>query len=455
MSFDSANNIGGFIRKDIAHVYPGSTQELLGIYDDIYASTGRPIYTASSGMNWGLGSFLPTCESATVINCSKMKKIHEVNLDVGIAHIDAGVSQGDLSLALKNCPFMLNVTSSSAHTSVVGNAMERGLGYYRQRSGDILGLKFLGGAPGRIFVTGGEWRREKDLEKAFVNKHGVGPSVIGAFLQSNFGIVAEAAVSLLPRPEEVAVVKASFHEDHICDVMKALRGLYMQDVIKGVSRVYNANAYSSVKNNCIESDFYTAYAIVSGARAACCAAKDEVLSRLKEFSDVSCIDAIADAQGEMEEAFFACAQGDPSLNDNMIMNTFGALGKNLDADSQTGWLTSTIFVPLNNKSLTETRKAFKVAREIYPRFKTTYNVIDHRSIDLVTSIYFDRESQNERDAAHLLLKKLPKIFQGYGYRPYRTDIDNPLVSSEDPYILDCIRNAFDPSDRFGKGRYVW
>src|SRR6266545_5673963 len=85
-----------------------------------------PLSVISTGRNWGLGSGMPIQDGTAVLDLSPMTAIRLLDTDRGIAVVEPGVTQRQLAAAVAGTPWMLNVTSSCADTSLVGNAVDRG-----------------------------------------------------------------------------------------------------------------------------------------------------------------------------------------------------------------------------------------------------------------------------------------------------------------------------------------
>src|SRR6218665_1220408 len=197
-----------FRPRDVrAVIRPGSVQEIQAIVR-IFHGNNPPagLHAISTGRNWGLGSAEPATDDVVTVDLGRMNSVRRVDCDAGYAVIEPGVTQLCLAEALDGTNRMLNVTASSGHTSVIGNALERGVGIRRQRTEDLLGLA--------IVLSDGEFarlgRRPGQNRRTAANPYGLGPSLLHLFTQSNLGIVAAAVVSLLPRPESQRVPRLKF-----------------------------------------------------------------------------------------------------------------------------------------------------------------------------------------------------------------------------------------------------
>jgi len=172
-----------------------------------------PLYPISCGAQWGMGSRLPVKSGAAIVDLSRMNRILEINEEYHYAVVEPGVTQGQLIDHIKQngLKLMLNVTGSTSTTSLIGNAMDRGVGYFDSRADGISNLTVVLGN-GQTIQTGfGHYAGSKT---ANLYPHGIGPSLDGLFPQGNFGIVLSACIDLMPAPERcmTAVVRIDSEE---------------------------------------------------------------------------------------------------------------------------------------------------------------------------------------------------------------------------------------------------
>lgn len=205
--------------------------------------SGTPLYPVSTGLNWGYGSRSPVTPGCTLVDLSAMNRIinaDEISLDRPVALIEPGVTQRQLFEFLrKRCPALsFNPTGSALDTSILGNALDRGVGYFGPRVDDIFGLEVVTGA-GQVLRTG--FRRLGD-ESPLAHSHpfGLGPMLDGLFFQSNFGIVTSACLRLIPRrPRQVAVSTALRREQDLPAFIDALARLKRDGLLTSVTHIGN------------------------------------------------------------------------------------------------------------------------------------------------------------------------------------------------------------------------
>lgn len=235
-------NVSRFRPRSVpATLQPGSVDEVrrvLAKFDDVEAP---PLHAFSTGFNWGLGSREPTENGTVQLDLSRLRRIRDIDLRRGWAVVEPGVRQGELAARTAGTARMLNVTASSARTSVVGNALDRGVGLRNQRVDDLVGLEVV--LPGGELVRLGWWPDPpKDTP---VYRHGVGPDLMPAFVQSNYGVVTAAVVKLMPRPEQQRVLRYSFTDTALPEAVDHLRRWKAQGLVGGVIKVYDATSLAS------------------------------------------------------------------------------------------------------------------------------------------------------------------------------------------------------------------
>ncbi len=209
----------------------------------IASRRGVPVYPSSSGRNWGYGSRVPVVSGCALVDLSGMKRIVDFNERLGYVTVEPGVTQQDLydDLRTRKSKLWMDATGSSPRCSLIGNAMERGFGHtpYGDHFGQICALEVV--LPnGETIRTG--FAGMPSARAGQVYRWGAGPSLDGLFSQSNFGIVTEMTIWLMPAPEYFqAFFFQSDQEDGVAAIVDALRPLRMDGTLR--SAVHIANDY--------------------------------------------------------------------------------------------------------------------------------------------------------------------------------------------------------------------
>ncbi|AFM28090.1 FAD-binding oxidoreductase [Desulfomonile tiedjei] len=202
---------------------------------------GTPVWTFSRGHNWGYGTVLALQQGALILILRRMNRIHEVNEELCYAVVEPGVSQGQLNGYLKSKGFNLwiDCTDSSPDGSLIGNALDKGVGYtpYGDHFGNLCGMEVVL-ANGQVVTTGGV---SKQCPTRHIYQWGVGPCIDGLFAQSSLGIVTKAGLWLMPKPEafEMFVIGISDPKP-LAPVIDAQRKLALRGII---SHCHGFNAF--------------------------------------------------------------------------------------------------------------------------------------------------------------------------------------------------------------------
>lgn len=224
----------------LAVLKPGGREEVaecVGV-----ARTFRiPLYPISRGRNWGYGDACPVEPGQVVLDLSDLDRILEVDEELAYAVIEPGVTQGQLSDHLQAMGGSLwsDSTGAGPDTSIVGNILDRGFGHtaYGNRPQFVCGLEVVTGS-GQVLRTGlGHYQAAR---AARTYPYGVGPSLDGLFMQSNFGIVTQMGIWLMPRPEAFAVFVCSVSRpEDLAAVVDELRRLRLDGTLRSIVHIGN------------------------------------------------------------------------------------------------------------------------------------------------------------------------------------------------------------------------
>ncbi len=172
-----------------------------------------PLYPISQGNNWGYGSSVPTCESV-IVDLSSLKKIEMDSHGLGLVTVEPGVTIGGLKKYLKdhNAPFYSPHMNSGPNSSLIGNALERGMSATPvvDRFSSVVALEVIL-ADGTLYRSNFSSPERKNTPPVF--KWGIGPYIDGLFSQSNMGIVVRATFTLAPRPHSIEMFMAYVSSD--------------------------------------------------------------------------------------------------------------------------------------------------------------------------------------------------------------------------------------------------
>jgi 4-cresol dehydrogenase (hydroxylating) len=168
-----------------------------------------PIFPISRGKNLGYGGSAPVLEGSVVMDLSGMKKI-EFDAANGVVTLEPGVGFYDLYdyIQQKTLPFWLS-TPGNSWGSVIGNALDRGVGYtpFGENTKYLCGMEVV--LPtGEVVRTGMGAFAGADTWGLY--PYGFGPAWDQMFVQSNFGIVTKANLWLMDEPESLMGMDVEF-----------------------------------------------------------------------------------------------------------------------------------------------------------------------------------------------------------------------------------------------------
>lgn len=199
---------------------------------------GVPLWPVSCGKNHGYGGPAPRMAGTVVLDLNRMNRILEVNEEFGYALLEPGVSYFDLyrHIQQKGHKLWLDVPDPG-WGSVVGNALERGVGYtpYGDHFMMQCGMEVV--LPnGEVVRTGMGAMPGNNTWQLF--KYGFGPYLDGMFTQSNFGIITKMGIWLMPEPPGYRPYMISFpREEDIEQVVEVLRPLKVSSVIQNAATI--------------------------------------------------------------------------------------------------------------------------------------------------------------------------------------------------------------------------
>jgi len=194
---------------------------------------GIPLWTISTGRNLGYGGAAPRMPGTLVLDLKRMNRILEVNEKQAYAVVEPGVSYKDLYAHLKRIGSRLWIDCAApGWGSVLGNLLDRGVGYtpmgehfLQQQCGMQVVL-----SDGTVIDTG-LGGQAGDLAK-YAYRYGHGPWLDGLFTQSNFGVVTQIGVQLMPEPPGYRPYMVTFPDESAIEPLTdAIRPLKLAQII--------------------------------------------------------------------------------------------------------------------------------------------------------------------------------------------------------------------------------
>jgi len=493
-------NTAGLKRRIVAAVAPGSTSEVQSVVQ-IANRYKTPLYPISCGRNWGYGSSLPVRDGAIIVDLHRMNRIrNEINLKDHYASIEPGVTQAQLQKVLQESrlPLLFNATAAGRETSILGNSLDRGFGYFAMRPDDLCGLEVVLGT-GEILRTGyGHYENAKATANY---KFGLGPSLDGLFFQSNFGIVTCAAMHLHPRREHHATLLIKLQRDEDLVVfIDILAGLRREGVFESVLHIGSKDRirvtlspliYQFLVENgvppgdelrqkaesLVASGKFAAWTAVGGIYGTTGEVREklkEISSRLEGFAMLEAVTPETFSQSlssilpleqqavlQSAKALADFSSGMPS--DGALLSPLWAIGLsphevvNLDR-THLGLLFCCPALPLSGQSA---REVTEIAHRVFRHFGftpyMTLNIVNTKAMLCVLNLVFDRRNTEQVQTAHRCVDTLFDEWAAQGIYPYRLGVQSmwQFVSSNDPFwqVVRALKTVFDPNHIIAPGRY--
>ena len=461
-----------------------------------------PIYPVSSGRNWGYGSRVPVVTGCALVDLSAMKEIVDFSESLGYVTVQPGVTQRHLHdfLIQRKARLWMDASGSSPDCSLIGNAVERGFGHtpYGDHFAQVCALE--------VVLPDGETIRTgfAGLPKARAGKvyrWGVGPSLDGLFSQSNFGIVTEMTIWLMPEPEYFqAFFFQSDREDGLAAIVEALRPLRMDGTLR--SAVHIANDYkvlaglqqfpagektpllpermAELRRN-LKFTRWSGSGALYGTRAQVAEARrlvrnalrgavtrlqfldDRVLKIATRFTGLYRIATGLDLARTLElvRPVYGLLRGVPTQQP--LGSAYWRKSKPVPDDPNPdrdgcGLIWTAPVAPMTGQHAS--RLAGIVVRQLLAHgFEPMISVtlLTERSIACVVSITYDRDQNGEDEKAMECYLALQAELEAEGYYSYRLAtpaLPEPTAESAYGRLTRKIRMALDPNDVLAPGRYV-
>ena len=449
-------------------------QEILRVANELDV----PIWVNSQGRNNGYGGSATRTPGSVVVNLRRMKKI-EVNVEHGYAVVEPGVNFFDLYDAVKeasNGAFWID-PPDLGWGSVLGNALEYGLGYtpYGDHGKNLHGLEVV--LPtGELIRTGfGAMPGNSTWHLA---NHGYGPSIEGLFFQSNFGVVTKGAVWLMPTPEVYAPLWIRIFDDAQFEALVDTLRPFMQDrTITNLPVIWNALARLGLYKG--RDELYDQPGVIPdeavwelgkqegiGAWNIRCAlygtpaVVEDGISRIQAAFEA--IGAVVEArifQGAppaTEEQSITVQAGMPSLD---LVDSIS-----FDGGSTGGHLSLGPVAPLSG---VDARALSELMKKAYHRRGYDYTsgmIVNERTILAVSLMFYDTADEERVRGGHECLRELIQDAGKMGFAEYRSHLnfmdqiadqmnfnDNALYK-----LLTQLKDTLDPKGILSAGKQgIW
>ena len=487
-----------------AILYPKDRKELQECLR-IASGHGIPVYPISTGKNWGYGSRVPASSGCVLIDLRRMNQILDFHEDLAYVTIEPGVTQQQLwdFLREKRSKLWIDATGSSPDCSLIGNTIERGFGHtpYGDHASNVCGFEVV--LPnGDALETG--YSRFANASAAPVYRPGLGPSVDGLFLQSNFGVVTRMTLWLMPAPEYFqAFFFRCDRDDGLSKIIDALRPLRLSGTLR--SAIHVGNDYKvlsgiqqypwdatggatplqpAVMRQLRKKMHFGAWngsGGLYGTRAQVAEARRLLKQSLKgavdqmQFLDASRLAFASRMAGpfhalsrwdlrrtlELVRPLFGLMQGVPT--DQPLASSYWRKRNpppaKMDPDRDAcGLMWYSPVAPAEGThavAIAEISSSILLKHGFEPLLSITLNT--DRSLICVISLTYDREIPGEDERARQCCRELETELTAKGYLPYRLGIqsmDQMNGGGAHSRLLGAIKKFVDPANILAPGRYA-
>ncbi|MGB5976504.1 MAG: hypothetical protein WBG62_03770, partial [Cyclobacteriaceae bacterium] len=391
-------------------------------------------------------------------------------------------------------------------TSVLGNALDRGVGYRSVRAEDVLGLEVITGKGEQIRTGYGHY---EGAASAGLCPYGIGPDLNGLFFQSALGIVTSATLRLFPIKEKHMAVLCTLTDETKLDLfLDEVAWLRKQEVLTSVVHVGNKartkvtvmplleevlTGQTDIPEESIrkeaealyESEMrsaWTALATLDGTREQVEAAVKVIKRKMAGFGRMTVVDQETIAKRKRMvnrlkfipsirrkgyllkalEPLLGLPLGLPS--DVAIKGVYWAICENqptgaMQPDSGRAGLK--FILPTAPLSGRHGSAVAALTEEVFESYGftayVTLNTITSRSFGCVINLSFDREKRDESVRAQQCADELLTRLIARGYYPYRVNVGqmDTVVNENDTFwqVVDGLKKVTDPAGIVSPGKY--
>ncbi|MDZ5456230.1 FAD-binding oxidoreductase [Azohydromonas lata] len=430
-----------------------------------------PVWTISTGRNFGYGSAAPGERGQVVLDLRRMNRILHVDPDLCTALVEPGVTYQQLYdyIQEKKLPLMLSFPAPSAIAGPVGNTMDRGVGYtpYGEHFLMQCGMEVVL-ADGQVLRTGmGSIPGDKAWQ---VFKWGYGPTLDGMFTQSNYGICTKMGFWLMPKPPVFKPFAIKFDDEaDIGDIVELLRPLRIAQVIPNAvviaGTLWEAGGANVRRADYTQASGATPQAVIDRIKkdkglgawnvyAALYGTQEQVdvnwkiITQVVQGSGKGQLITEEEAGGTQPFKYRAeLMSGVPNLQEFGLYNWRGGGG-------------SMWFAPVSQARGSECGKQVELATRILNKHGLDYVgefIVGWRDMHHVIDVLYDRSNPEETKRANACFHELLDEFEKQGYGVYRvnTAFQERVASTYGPVKRDVerrLKRALDPNGILAPGK---
>jgi len=453
-------------------VAPASVEEIQALLQ-IAREFKLPLWPISRGKNLGYGGSAPCMRGTMMLDLVRMKRILEVNEELGYVVLEPGVGFFELFEYLQKHAIKLWM-SAPAQTwgSVVGNALERGVGYtpYGDHASKVCGMEVVL-ATGELVRTGMGAMKNSTAWQLF--KYGFGPSWDNVFMQSNFGVVTKMGLWMMPEPQATLSMSMSMPNDgDLGPVVDTLRPLKLNGVIQSNPSIGNAIrtiAIRSTRDQWYSGEGAMPDSVIQQAAEKLGIGRWNFSIRLFGHPEVNALNAklIQRAFAAITTQEFEISEwqrGEPLERSGAAVPTLGPLSIVNWRGGRGGHLT---FSPISPLRGADAMRQYRATRKRYEEFGFDYSggfTAGERYLNHISMILFDRNDDDMTRRARELFSALIRDAAAAGYGEYRTHVNyyDEVANTYDfnsnaiARLNERVKDALDPDGILAPGKMgIW
>jgi 4-cresol dehydrogenase (hydroxylating) flavoprotein subunit len=449
-------------------VAPASVDEVRAILK-VASKYRLPMWPISTGKNMGYGMATPASSGQMVLDLKRMNRILDFDAELGTVLVEPGVTYQQLNdyIEANNLPYWLDVPTVGPIVSMVGNTLERGVGYtpYGDHFFMQCGMEVVL-ADGTLLKTGMGSVKDSTTWQAF--KWGYGPYLDGIFTQSNFGVVTKLGMWLMPKPPvyKPFVVRYPNVED-VAKATDTIRPFRMNNLIpNGVLMMGALYQLAMFKR---QRDIYTGTGPIP-ADVLKAEATRNGLGMWNVYFALYGTDEIIGAVEPIVRGAFEASGGEVLTSDEMTGNpwfehhrTLMRGGMSLEEIGLVRWRGmggAIAFAPVAPAKGAETQGQSALATEIMNKYGFDYApayAIGGRELHHIIFLMFDKGDDAEAARAETCMNEMITRFGERGWCAYRSSVSTmDLVASQygeaNRQVNARIKQALDPLHIIAPGK---
>jgi 4-cresol dehydrogenase (hydroxylating) len=433
-----------------------------------------PIWTISTGRNFGYGSAAPATPGQLILDLRRMDRILDVDPEMCTALVEPGVTYRQLQdyIDEHKLPLWLSFPGPGPIVGPVGNTLDRGRGYnrYGEHMAFFCGLEVVL-ADGSLVRTAMGGLEKSTAWQCY--RWGYGPWVDGLFSQSNFGVVTKMGIWLMHAPPAHKAFFVDYDDlEGVGRAVDTIRKLHLLGVLEnGIL----GNALYPIAETARRSDIYRGPGAIP----------DSVLRKYLASIDVKAYSAFSTLYGTegqiaanlktVREAF-APTGGKLVTEEELpparlaapaLRHEIGQMSGELDLTefgvyNFRGGGGSTWFAPVVPARGRDAVKSINLSKAVLDEFGFDYMggflfAYSGRCAEHVLDLQFDRSDPQEMKRAHNCFQKLIAVNAAEGYAPYRVSTAfmkqvADVYGPEQKALNKRLKRALDPHGILAPGK---